>query len=263
MPLTVLKNTSASTPEQLIRLFHQSQLEWARHLGDETELDYGRWIADPANCLLDAYLLPDQKPSDLIADMNRRSPTWQCCSLNPSMPDDRTAPLAAALLAEGWVSQPTNILYRRRPASQTVSTSPVLKIIPARASFRHYRELLDQRSPGDADTALLHLDDSHFDALLALKDGHPVGSIGILTSGEVGTVREWFVHPDHRSHGIGRLLLDRAMEICTRSILRHVMIGLPDPNHPATPLCQAFGFEPLGIWASFWKDSCKSGRLFA
>jgi GNAT superfamily N-acetyltransferase len=255
--LTVLKSSHTATPEQLVRLFHQSQLEWTRHLGEEIELDFGRWISQPANCLLDAFLLPGIKPADLIAEMHRRSLAWRCCSLNPSVPADQTIPLADALIAIGWNSQPSTILYRRSPVAPVMPTIDDLKIIPARASFRHYRQLLG------SDTALLHLDDSHFDALLALKAGQPVGSIGVLTSGEVGTVRQWFVHPDHRRQGIGKLLFDRAMEICTRSVLRHVMIGIPDHNHPANSLCQAFGFEPLGIWASFWKDSCKSTDLFA
>src|SRR5258708_36393266 len=121
MPLTVLKSASASTPEQLIRLFHQSQLEWARHLGEETELDYGRWISDPAICLLDAYLLPGMKPADLIAEMNQRSPDWRCCSLNPSVPADQTTPLTNALMSNGWNSEPSTLLYRRRPISPPIS----------------------------------------------------------------------------------------------------------------------------------------------
>lgn len=257
MPLTVLKSSYASTPEQLIRLFHQSQLEWARHIGEETELDFGRWISDPANCLLDALVPPGMNPVELVAEMNQRFPAWQGCSINPSVPISQTAPLVEMLLAKGWASVPTTILHRRQPIRPTLSTPPDLKIIPARASFRHFRELLGN------DLAITHLDDSHFDALLALKSGQPVGSIGILTSGEVGTVRQWFVHADHRHQGIGTLLFDRAMEITVRSVLRHTMIGLPDPNHPAAPICRAFGFTPLGIWSTFGKDSCKFADLFA
>src|SRR5712664_3353992 len=99
MPLTVLKSSYASTPEQLIRLFHQSQLEWARHLGEETELDFGRWISDPANCLLDAFVTAGMTPADLITQMNARG--WQGCSISPSVPTDQIAPLAEALLANG------------------------------------------------------------------------------------------------------------------------------------------------------------------
>ena len=248
MPLTVLKTPVASSPEQLIRLFHQSQLEWARHFGDETELDFGRWI--PADgCLLDAYLLPGFKPSDVLTDMIERSRQagceWNCCTLNPSMPKEQTVPLVNELLATGWVSRPIEILYRaKNPNSTVFSKINNLKIIPARASYRHYKQLM-------GDQAAIHLDDSHFESLLALADGQPIGCIGVLTSGEVGTIRDWHVIPERRHNGIGRLLLDRALESCVRGMLRHVMIGLPDSAVVASRVCTAFGFEMIGNQAWF------------
>jgi hypothetical protein len=79
----------------------------------------------------------------------------------------------------------------------------------------------------------------------------------------VGTVRQWFVVPPQRHQGIEAMLLDRAMEICARGLLRHVMIGLPDSADDARHLCQTAGFDKIGQWLSFWKDSCKISRLFA
>ena len=260
-PLTVLKTSSASSPEQLVRLFHQSQLEWARHLGEETELDFGRWIDGP-NCLLDAFPLPGMKASDLIGEMASRS--WEGCSLNPSAAKEQTAPLVDALLTAAWTACPLNILYRNQKTDLAANQAiDGLKIIPARASYRHYRQLMEDRDSTNTDTAMSHLDDSHFDVLLALKDGNAIGSIGVLTSGEVGTIREWYVTPPQRHSGVGRLLLTRALEIAARGMLRHVMIGLPDSTDPAQGLCQTAGFQIIGQWASFWKDSCKSWRLFA
>jgi hypothetical protein len=263
-PLTVLKTSSASSPEQLVRLFHQSQLEWARHLGEETELDFGRWIDGP-NCLLDALLLPGMKASDLIGEMANRS--WQCCSLNPSAAKEQTAPLVEALLTAGWTACPLNILYRNQKTNLAVNPAiEGLKIIPARASYRHYGQLMEDRANiggTPMPLAMSHLDDSHFDVLLALKDGNAIGSIGVLTSGEVGTIREWYVTPQQRHRGVGQLLLTRALEIATRGMLRHVMIGLPDSTGPVEGLCQIAGFRKIEQWASFWKDSCKSWRLFA
>ena len=266
LPLTVLKNSPSSSPEQLVRLFHQSQLEWARHMGEETELDFGRWIP-AANCLLDAFL-PKIKACDVMAEMEERSrqggSEWNCCSLNPSLPGEQTAPLAEALLAAGWVARPLNILHRnqRKPGARC-DTADDLKIIPARASYRHYRQLMDDRALTDVDAAVLHLDDSHLDVLLALKEGDAVGSIGVLTSGEVGTVREWYVTPGERHQGVGGQLLDRALEIALRGMLKHLMIGLPDSTSSASRICRSAGFEIIGKWPSFWKDSCKCSELFA
>jgi GNAT superfamily N-acetyltransferase len=258
MPLTVLKTIPASSPADLIRLFHQSQLEWSRHLGEEIELDFGRWISNPilptvddANCLLDAFIVPGMTAAEVISQMDDRSQQhWRCCTLNPSMTPDRTGELVAALLAQGWTMQTTDILYRTRAIARALPAINDLTLIPARASFRHYRQLMQQRALTDAgaepDAAMLHLDDSHLDALLALQAGNPVGCISVLTTGEVGTVREWYVTPEHRNHGLGRLLLDRAMEICSRSVLRHVMIALPPSAQAAHRLCQTAGFQVIG-----------------
>ena len=251
MSLIVLPNIHNSTPADFVRLFHQSQLEWFRHLGEETELDFGRWISNPefpelpeANCLLDAYLPPGMTASRLIAEMNAKTPRWRACSLNPSMPSEF---LGEALVGAGWKATPLNIFYRSKKTEPIAADRSDLIIIPARASYRHYRELMQDR----AEAALLHLDDSHFDALLALRAGKPVGCIGVLTSGEVGTVREWYVSADHRNRGIGRLLLHRAMEICARSVLRHLMIGLPPDASSAAHLCKAAGFGVIGQWFSY------------
>ncbi len=243
MPLTILPSPSHSAPADFIRLFHQSQLEWFRHLGEETEMDFGRWIGQ-TNWLLDAYLPAGMTALQLIDQMNEKSPRWEGCSLNPSMP---AAQLGEALLRAGWKSTPLNIFYRGKKIRPADVNRSDLTIIPARASYRHYRELMQER----ADAALLHLDDSHLDALLALQAGKPVGCIGVLTVGEVGTVREWFVVPEHRNQGVGRLLLDRAMEICDRSVLRHVMIGLSPYDKVAAALCQAAGFGSIGQWIAY------------
>jgi len=199
MPLPVLPNAAASSPADFIRLFHQSQLEWCRQLGEETQLDFGRWISNPAlggcddaNCLLDAFLVPGFSAAQLLTEMDdrcRRAGTpWRRCSINPSMPIDRTAPLIDALQNSGWKCSSLELLYKNkgngdlfRPAFPATK----LTIIPSRASYQHYRQLIDQREPGTADIALMHLDDPHVDSLLALRGGEAVGCISVLTTGQV------------------------------------------------------------------------------
>src|ERR1700712_942131 len=49
MPLPVLNNRGGgTTPADLLRLFARTQLHWSRHLGEETQLDFGVAIANPA-----------------------------------------------------------------------------------------------------------------------------------------------------------------------------------------------------------------------
>jgi GNAT superfamily N-acetyltransferase len=121
-----------------------------------------------------------------------------------------------------------------------------LTIIPSRASYRHYRQLMQERGPGGADIALAHLDDPHVDSLLALRAGQPLGCISVLSSGEIGTLQDWYVAHDHRRTGIGRLLLDRALEICARGLLRHVMLAVGSSSDAAGRICAARGFVSIG-----------------
>ena len=63
MPLPILNVTAAATPRTLIRLFNQTERDYVRHLGEETQLDFGtafhnatlRNVHD-ANCVLDAFV---------------------------------------------------------------------------------------------------------------------------------------------------------------------------------------------------------------
>ena len=282
MPLPVLPSTFSQSSADLIRLFHQSQLEWSRHLGEETQLDFGRWISNPAlpdsreaNCLHDAFLLPGLSAAQLIAD--QAALPWRGCSLSPSMP---TTGLADALVQAGWKPEPLKIFYRKKNVEPVSKSDLKLTIIPARASYRHYRELLqcaedkkgveylfhqplysqaDKRyqtpflsvASAWVEAQLQHLDDPHLDSLLALRGAEAVGCVGVLTSGEFGTLRDWYVAEAHRGQGIGRVLLDRALEICTRGLLKHVMIGLPPEAAEAMRLIQQAGFVEIGIWNAY------------
>jgi GNAT superfamily N-acetyltransferase len=264
MPLTVLRNIAVATPADLIRLYHQSQLEWCRHLGEEAQLDFGRWISNPslvncddANCLLDAFLFPGISPAQLLAEMANRcrqaSTPWRKCTINPSVPTGQTTPLTEMLQSSGWMASSLNIQYRKKGDGDLFSP-PDLTIIPSRASYRHYHQLMDEREPGTADIALMHLDDPHVDSLLALRGTEPVGCISVLSAGEIGTIREWYVSAHHRRTGIGGLLLDRALEICVRGLLRHVMIGVDSSSEIASNLCAKRGFVSIGHVVSFFRS---------
>ena len=61
MPLPVLQGIAARSNDDLVRLFHRTELHWSRHLGEEAPLDAGVAISNPdlpkvwnANRVLDA-----------------------------------------------------------------------------------------------------------------------------------------------------------------------------------------------------------------
>src|SRR5207245_6302591 len=83
-----------------------------------------------------------------------------------------------------------------------------VKIIPARASFRHTRQLVEEsaarwKTPQLTDAKMLHLDDPHWDALLALKDGQLIAFIGALAVREIRRLED--VYGGRSARGQDRL----------------------------------------------------------
>ncbi len=135
--------------------------------------------------------------------------------------------------------------------SGVVCEAPGLTIIPARASFRLTRQLFEEMAgrwgePRIADAAILHLDDPHWDALLAIENGVAVGYAGVLAVGDLGRIDQVFVAASSRRQGIGRTIVSRAMEVCARSQFRHVMLAVAPGNAPAQALYSQLGFRKIG-----------------
>src|ERR1019366_4331107 len=101
-------------------------------------------------------------------------------------------------------------------------------------------------APELADAAMLHLDDPRYEAMIALKDGRAAGVAGGQIIGEMGGIQEVFVSEDFRRQGIGRTLMARALEICVRSLLRHILLWVDPENAPARALYHSLGFEKIG-----------------
>ena len=262
MPLPILKSTIVATPADLLRYASQLELAWTGHLSTETILDCGRAFTEPklaevhhANRMLDAAIPPGMTAKSVVEQVGHHfagvgSRCWQWV-LNISAPLDRTAPLAELLVSRLYHQKFLDILHLPQLPRLTPPSMPDLKIIPARAAFRHLRTLAEEglirrNQPQLVDATMQHLDDSHYDALLALKGNIPAGYVGVLSVGDIGGVQELFVSEQFRRQGIGTILMGRAMEICERSLFRHVLLAVESSNDSANRLYQKFGFQKIG-----------------
>jgi GNAT superfamily N-acetyltransferase len=264
MPLPILAGEHHLTPADMERLFHRTGLCFGQHLGESTDLDCGTAIVNPAwpgvadaNHMWDASLSADQSPGQALdeADAHFAAAKSACgfWVLNPAEPASRTQPLGEYLQSHGWQPRSTTIFH--------VHKTPLLKlaadgltIIPARASFRHARDLAlcaaqetaSTNADALAEATMAHLDDPHWDAMLALRDGKAIARIGVLSVGDMGRIDGLYVHPDHRSGGLAKMMVARAMEVCARSVFRHVFAEIDPANAPAVHLARITGFEPIG-----------------
>jgi GNAT superfamily N-acetyltransferase len=262
MALPIIDHRHPTSAADLVRLFHQTEERWTEHLAHAAPLDVGTAYANPAllavhdaNNIRDAALPDNITPAAAIdsvlshyAQQNTRCAYWV---MNPSAPEHATKPLTDHLLSIGYRTRAADILLLSHAPPVRIPESPALKIIPARASFRHTRILAEQsaaawNTPQLADAWMTHLDDPHWDALLALKEGHPAAYVGVLAVGEVGRIDDVYVAPAFRNQGIAQTMLARILEICARALFRHVMLSTLADNTPAHRLYQKLGFKTVG-----------------
>jgi ribosomal protein S18 acetylase RimI-like enzyme len=262
MPLPILKSAVSVSNADLVRFAYKIEVEWSRHLSVETQLDCGTAMVNPelktvydANQILDAAISPGTDAAAAFEEVERHfavaGAVCHCWLLNPSLSADRTQPLADYLLGRGYLRYASDILHLPRLPQHPVLMAGDLKIIPGRASFRHYRALAEEdaarwNAPELADAAMLHLDDPRYEAMMALKDGRAAGVVGVQIIGELGGIQHVFVSEDFRRQGIGRTLMARALEICVRSLLQHILLWVDPENARARALYHSLGFEKIG-----------------
>jgi GNAT superfamily N-acetyltransferase len=268
MQLPIAKTSSMPTEQTLVRYFYQASANWTAHLAESESLDFGTAWSNPqftsdvgANCMLDVALPSEIMPAQALEQgdvyfASRGVSCWQWV-MNPSAPREQTAPMAKYLVARGFRAGACDIMYLDRLAvSPRSAGGQPLQIIPARASFRHARMLYEEycrgrNNPQLVEAKMLHLDDPHYDALIALQDGVAVAQAGVLAVGEVGMIKDVYVSESLRNRGIGTTMMSRAMEICARSLFKHVLLGVWADRAIAIHLYQRLGFRKTGQWVEY------------
>jgi len=87
--------------------------------------------------------------------------------------------------------------------------------------------------------------DAHKDRLwIAERGGQIVGFIAIVGHSELEAQLRWFlVHPTERGHGLGRLLLNEALEFCREHQFRSIFLWTVSDLKVAAHLYQSVGFH--------------------
>jgi GNAT superfamily N-acetyltransferase len=276
MPLPILQVRSEPTEADLLRLFHRADSNWIAGVADATQLECGTAYANAAlgsvwdaNNIRDAALPEGMAAAEAVAEVDShyagqgvRCAYWV---LNPSAPQAQTRPLADHLRSSGWKALPEDIFYLRKVTPGSLTPATGLTIIPARASYKHARILAAEDQEGaDAEqrveARMQHLDDPHYDALLALKGDRPVAHVGVLAVGELALIQGVYVSPDFRRQGIGRTMMGRALEICARSLFKHVFLSTDPSNAPAQELYRGLGFAKLGELTRYFAEGVSAAN---
>lgn len=270
MPLPILSHPVAD----LLRYFEKTQRMFVEHLAEPVQLNCATAYSNKAlssvwnaNHVRDAALSDGINPDDAFREVEEhfKAAGTRCAfwAINTSAPTAHTDPIIAELTARNYKPTHEEVLYLRQLPSLANDSIPGCKIIPARASYRHARQLAEEAVRelwGDNDqlveARLLHLDDPHWDALLVLDDIRAIGGIAVHAVGEIGRIEHVYVVPSHRRRGIARVLMHRALEICARSLFKHVFLSTTQDNAPALNLYGSLGFERVGQSTTYRAPSC-------
>jgi GNAT superfamily N-acetyltransferase len=267
MPLPILTHRPPPGRDDLVRLYQRTELEWVRQAAEQTVLDCGSAFTNPslskvydANCMLEASVAEGSTPQAAVAEAEAhfasrgvRCHKWM---LNTALPPERTRPLGEHLVSQGFTTETYELMYLAGPPAEPIEEVPGLQMIPARASFRHARALTEEsvakwNEPQVVDALMLHLEDPQTDGVLALKDGHAVGLVSVLVVGELGCIEDVYVAERFRGRGVGRTLMSRALEICARSLLKHVFLNVDGKNERAVELYTKCGFQMLAPYVLY------------
>lgn len=265
MPLPVIPPHRLTSDQDLLRLYQRTERLWTEHLGEAEQLDVGVAVTNPqlpkvrdANRVLEAALPPGVSAEEAVdaVQAHYAERRTSCFAWQMRVGVDSQAVLESHLASLGYRRYAEDVMaYAGTPTTTRhetfLATLPGITVLPTRAAFGHARSLAAETDSPDAEPTLaearmLHLDDPHCDSLLALQDGRAVGRISVFAVGDIGRIDQVYVARSARRRGLGRLLLNRAMEICARSLFRHVLLTVDPANGPAITLYQGAGFRKIG-----------------
>lgn len=85
----------------------------------------------------------------------------------------------------------------------------------------------------------------------ALFDGEPCGACALQCAGGEGSLNTITLLPAHRGKGIGKALLQYALECCPAHVF---YLEVRSQNSAAIGLYRSLGFEPAGTRKGFYKN---------
>lgn len=92
--------------------------------------------------------------------------------------------------------------------------------------------------------------------LAAVDETGVVGYAGLaLTPPDEGWINNVAVRRDAQRRGIGRMLVERLLDIAMKAGVRAVLLEVAADNEPAQSLYAAFGFERIGVRKGYYQPT--------
>lgn len=95
----------------------------------------------------------------------------------------------------------------------------------------------------------VRVDGVHETQFLAMHEGQCVGRVGVKAHGlKVATVRQLYVAPEHRGKGLGKLLVNRCLELAAQCNCWAINLSVAKDNRGVLPFYYLLGFKVCVEW---------------
>lgn len=206
-----------------------------------------------ANQLRDVWLVEiDGETAFGRAEAYFTERSLSCCGWTPAAAQ-AIEPLEALLIPKGWRRVDSLAMHMTDWNALDAPTDREIRVLPARAMPKAFRRSLTETGASDeeANAAFERLNDSNYDAFVAMSGDQPVGRVAYLEVGDIGRLAELFVSPARRGQGIGRGLLHHVMQLVRRLGPRAFVASVPADDTAGADFLKRTGFSANGMLAQF------------
>ena len=206
-----------------------------------------------ANQLRDAWLVEvDAATAYERAETYYRERNLTCLAWTPAV-DQAMEPIEALLMPKGWRRVDSLAMHMTDWSALDAPSDQAIRVLPARAMPKALRRSLTESGASEEETnaAFERLNDSNYDAFVAMSGDQPVGRAAYLEVGDIGRLAELFVAPARRGQGIGRGLLFHVMQLVRRLGPRAFVASVPTGDDPGASFLQRTGFSQAGTLTQF------------
>ncbi len=210
-----------------------------------------------ANQLRDAWLAEiDGESAFDRTETYFRERNLTCLAWTPAA-GQAVEPLEALLAPKGWRRVDSLAMGLTDWAVADAAADPSIRVLPARAMPKAYRQSYTDAEATDDETsaAVERLNDSNYDAFVAIVDGKPAGRVGYLEVGDIARLAELFVAPPFRDKDVGKALMRHFLQLARRLLPRAIVASIPVDDEAGVAFLQRAGFSAVGMITQFVRPS--------
>ncbi len=247
--------------ENILNAARRSEQSLCEQIAQWESLEYGvafvssQFPDSPAGNQLRDVWLADTNPATAF---NRAEAYYAergliCRRWTPASGQD-VAPLDALLLPKGWRRK--NLLAMGLTGRETFDSpvDPALRILPARAMPKAYRQVLaecGEKEVSGIEIGVERLNDSRYEAFVAMTDDGPVGRAAYLEAGDIARLADLCVTPHGISRGADIALGAHFLTLARRLLPRITVACINEDDDAARSFFEKCGFTVAGTLAQF------------